>query len=76
MSGAESALLGSLVSTFGGLLAVCIAKTKCSYRRKEDSCEPSCAFMDAVLEKDHEEIEVHRIKVNDVELLYVARKEG
>jgi hypothetical protein len=32
--------------------------------------------MDAVLEKDHEEIEVHRITVNEMELLYVARKEG
>ena len=75
MSGAESAILGSLVSTFGGLLAVCIAKTNCSYRRKEDSCEPSCAFMDAVLEKDHEENEVHQIKANEVALLYVNRKE-
>ncbi len=69
---AEGALLGSAVSTIGGLLAVCIAKTKC----EEDGCEPSCAFMDAVLEKDHEEIEVHTVRINDVELLYVNKKEG
>ena len=73
---AESALLGSAVSTIGGLLAVCIAKTKCAYRRQEDGCEPSCAFMDAVLEKDHEEIEVHTVRINDVELLYVKKKDG
>ena len=62
------------MSTIGGLLAVCIAKTKCSYRRTEGGCEPNCAFMDAVLEKDHEEIEVHKIKCNDVELLYIHKK--
>lgn len=73
--GAESALLGSAVSTIGGLLAVCIAKTKCSYRRTSEGCVPQCAFMDAVLEKDHEEIEVHKITVNDVELLYVSKKD-
>ena len=75
MTGAESAILGSAVSTIGGLLAVCLAKTKCSYRHREGGCEPQCAFMDAVLEKDHEEIEVHKIVANDVELLYVNRKE-
>ena len=76
MNGTESALLGSAVSTLGGLLAVCLAKTKCSYRRTDQGCMPQCAFMDAVLEKDHEEIEVHTIKVNDVELLYVSNKEA
>ena len=49
--GAESALLGSLITTAGGLLMTLIAKIKCVYRHTEDGCSPACACMDGKLEK-------------------------
>ena len=49
--GAESALLGSLITTAGGLLMQLIAKIKCVYRHTEDGCQPACACMDGKLEK-------------------------
>ena len=71
--GAESALLGSLITTAGGLLMQLISKIKCLYRH-ESGCSPSCACMDGKIEKDNDELEVHTVQANDIDLIYVARK--
>ena len=71
--GAESALLGSLITTAGGLLMTLIAKIKCVYRHTEDGCSPACACMDGKLEKE-QELEVHTVQANSVDLIYVAKK--
>ena len=72
--GAESALLGSLITTAGGLLMQLISKIKCLYRHDQDGCNPSCACMDGKIEKDNDELEVHTVSANDIDLIYVARK--
>ena len=51
-----------------------ISKLKCSYRHSEEGCIPSCAFMDGKLERDHDELEVHTVTANNVDMIYVARK--
>ncbi len=73
--GAESALLGSLITSAGGLLGLIIAKVKCVYRRTDDGCQPACACMDGKLGKDNDELEVHTVSANGVDLIYVAKKE-
>ena len=72
--GAESALLGSLITTAGGLLMQLISKIKCAYRHNEEGCQPACACMDGKIEKDNDELEVHTVSANDVDLIYVAKK--
>ena len=52
-----------------------IAKVKCVYRRTDDGCQPACACMDGKLEKDNDELEVHTVSLNGVDLIYAARKE-
>ena len=70
----DSAILGSLVTTAGGLLMQIISKLKCSYRHTDDGCLPACAFMDGKLERDHDELEVHTVTANDLDMIYVSRK--
>ena len=73
--GAESALLGSLITTAGGLLMQLIAKIKCVYRHNtEDGCQPACACMDGKLEKEQDELEVHKVEANGIDMLYVSKK--
>ena len=72
--GAESALLGSLITTCGGLLMQLIAKIKCVYRHTEDGCQPACACMDKPLEKEDSELEVHTVQANGLDVLFVGKK--
>ena len=72
--GAESALLGSLITTAAGLRMQLIVKIKCVYRHDQDGCQPACACMDGKIEKDNDELEVHTVTANDVDLIYVAKK--
>ena len=72
--GAEGALLGSAITTAGGLLMQLISKIKCVYRHTEDGCQPACACMDKPLERDQDELEVHTVQANDIDLIYVAKK--
>ena len=72
--GAESALLGSLITTLGGLLMQMITKIKFVYRHTEDGCQPACACMDGKIEKDNDELEVHSVQANGIDLIYVAKK--
>ncbi len=73
--GAESALLGSLITSVTGLLGLLIAKIKCVYRRADEGCQPACACMDGKLERENDELEVHTVQANGLDLIYVARKE-
>ena len=73
--GAESALLGSLITSVSGLMGLLIAKIKCVYRRSDDGCQPACACMDGKIEKDNDELEVHTVQANGLDLIYVAKKE-
>ena len=38
-------------------------------------CQPACACMEGKLEKDNDELEVHTVCANGVDLIYVAKKE-
>ena len=51
-----------------------ISKVKCVYRHTENGCEPACACMDGKIERDNDELEVHTVQVNGVDMMYVARK--
>ena len=75
MSAESAALLGSLITSVTGLLGMIIAKVKCVYRSTDDGCQPACACMDGKLEKDNDELEVHTVSANGVDLIYVAKKE-
>ena len=75
MSAESAALLGSLITSVTGLLGMVIAKVKCVYRRTDEGCQPACACMDGKLEKDNDELEVHTVAANGVDLIYVAKKE-
>ena len=72
--GAESALLGSLITSISGLLAVCTSKCKCIYRHTENGCEPSCGFSDRPIAPDHHEIEIFNETVNDIPVLIISKK--
>ncbi len=72
--GAESALLGNLITRITGLLGLLIAKVKCVYRHTDEGCQPACACMDAKLERDNELLETHVVQANGIDLIYVARK--
>ena len=72
--GAESALFGSLIATAGGLLMQLICKIKCVYRHDQDGCPSACACMDGKIERDNDELEVHNVQANGLDLIYVARK--
>ena len=72
--GAESALLGSAITSVTGLIGMCITKVKCVYRHTDDGCQPACACMDAKLEKEND-LEVHTVSANGLDLIYVAKKE-
>ena len=50
-------------------------ENKCIYRRTDEGCQPACACMDGKLEKDNDELEVHTVSANGVDLIYVAKKE-
>ena len=70
--GLDAAILGSLVTTAGGLLGMLIQKCKCVYRHTAEGCEPACACMDGKLEKEQDELEVHKVEANGIDMLYVA----
>ena len=72
--GAESALFGSLIATAGGLLMQLISKIKCVYRHDENGCQPACACMDGKIERDNDELEVHTVQANGLDLLFVGKK--
>ena len=72
--GLDPAILGSLVTTAGGLLMQIISKVKCVYRHTDEGCQPACACMDGKIEKDNDELEVHTVQANGIDMLYVARK--
>ena len=73
--GAESALLGSLITTAGGLLMQLIAKVKCVYRHTpENGCQPACACSGQPLEHQEEEIEVRRIEIEGKEVVVLIKK--
>ena len=72
--GAESALLGSLITSISGLLAVCISKCKCIYRHTENGCEPACGFSDRPLAPDDHEIEIFNEHISDIPVLIISKK--
>ena len=69
----DGVAVGSAITAAAGIITLIVHKIKCSYRRSDGACAPACAFMDAKLE-DSEEIQVHKIELNDVELLYVSKR--
>ena len=72
--GAESFALGSLITTVGSLMMQIISKIKCVYRHTEDGCSPACALLDSKLERETE-LTVHMVTANDLDLLYVGKKQ-
>ena len=51
-----------------------ISLVKCVFRHTDYGCEPACACMDGKIERDNDELEVHTVQVNGVDMMYVARK--
>ena len=72
--GVESALLGSIVTTIGGLFGVVLSKCRCACKRDEDGCDNACGFSDKPLTPEDHEIEVIKEHVDDVELLIISKK--
>ena len=72
--GVESALLGSIVATVGGLAGVVLAKCRCVYKRNDDGeCSPACGFSDKPL-NDHHEIEIFEHQIHDTPVLIITKK--
>ena len=71
--GAESALLGSLITSLTGLCGMIIAKVKCVYRRTEDGCQPACACSGQPLEHQEEDIEVRRFELEGKEVALIIK---
>ena len=71
--GVESALLGSIVTTIGGLMGVVLAKCRCVYTRNDDGCNPACGFSDKPL-NDHHELETFEHQIHDTPVLIITKK--
>ena len=71
--GVESALLGSIVTTSGGLMGVILSKCRCVYTRNEDGCNPACGFSDKPL-NDHHEIDIFEHQIHDSPVLIITKK--
>ena len=72
--GLESgALLGSIVTTIGGLCGVILSKCRCVYKRDDEGCNPACGFSDKPL-NDHHEIEIFEHKIDDTPVLIITKK--
>ena len=71
--GVESALLGSIVTTIGGLLGVVLSKCRCIYKRDDDGCNPPCGFSDKPL-NDHHEIDIFEHTIDDTAVLILTKK--
>jgi len=71
--GVESALLGSIVTTIGGLMGVILSKCRCVYTRNEDGRNPACGFSDKPL-NDHHEIEIFEHQIHDTPVLIITKK--
>ena len=73
--GAESMALGSLITAGSGLIGVVLAKCRCVYRRSEEGvCLPACGFSDKPLEPDHNSLDIHHDRIEDVEIIIVSKK--
>ena len=68
------AMLASLATAALALVGGLLMRVRCAYSRdREGSCDPRCACTDKPL-VDNSEIEIHTVTINEVDLLYVARK--
>ena len=74
--GAESALLGSLITAGSGLFGVVLAKCRCLYKRDADrNCSPIFAFSDKAIMPDEHEIEIfHEHVGDDIPVLIITKK--
>ena len=71
---AETALLSTALTASVGLATMIIHRIKCVYRRTDEGeCIPSCACQEKPLEEERE-LEVRRVTVNGLDLVYVVRK--
>ena len=70
--GVESALLGSIVTTIGGLLGVVLSKCRCVYKRDDEGCNPACGFSDKPL-NDHHEIDIFEHTIDDTAVLIITK---
>ena len=74
--GVESALLGSIVTTIGGLLGIVISKLRCVYRHDDSGCcaaGTACGFSDKLL-NGHHEIEIFEHAIDATPVLIITKK--
>ena len=71
--GVESSLLGSIVTTIGGLLEVVLSKCRCVYKHDDEGCNPACGFSDKPL-NDHHEIDILEHTIDDTAVLIILEK--
>ena len=70
----EATLIASLSTAALALAGTLLMRIRCSYTRDaEGDCNPRCGCTDKPL-VDNSEVEIHTVRINDVDLLYVARK--
>ena len=70
----EATRIASLSTAGLALLGTLLMRVRCSYSRDENGdCNPRCGCMDKPL-VDNSEVEIHTVTINQVDLLYVARK--
>ena len=70
--GVESALLGSIVTTIGGLLGVVLSKCRCVYKRDDEGCNPACGFTEKPLNDNHE-IDIFEHTIDDTAVLIITK---
>ena len=74
--GVESALLGSIVTSIGGLLGIVMSKLRCVYRHDDSGCcaaGTACGFSDKPL-NDHHEIEIFEHSIDATPVLIITKK--
>ena len=70
----EATLVASLSTAGLALLGALLMRIRCSYARDDaGDCNPRCGCSDKPL-VGNSEVEIHTVRINDVDLLYVARK--
>ena len=70
----EATLVASLSTAALALAGMLLMRIGCSYTRDAvGDCNPRCGCTDKPL-VDNSEVESHTVHINDVDLLYVARK--
>ena len=68
----EGSIVGSIATGILGLIGMCVAKSKC-ISKSNGKLYQTCGFTDKPIIDDYE-VDMKILEVNNVELLYIGRK--